>query len=178
MSYEYIKTWRNKMRKHALDAFGGECGICGYRKCTQALEFHHVSPSEKDFSIGSSNIANWSKIVVELRKCVMVCTNCHRELHYGYAKIEDVRFKFDESYANWVYDETHVTYCKKCGNANPFPTYKYCSPKCRESLGYKVDWTNIDLPNLLSSNSYEAIGRMFNVTGAAVKKRAKKLALV
>ena len=166
------------MRNRALEAFGGECGICGYNKCTQALEFHHVTPSEKDFTIGSSNIANWTKIVAELRKCVMVCTNCHRELHYGYAKIEDVRFKFDESYANWVYDEKLITLCKKCGKPNPHPTYKYCSAKCRECVGYKVDWHKIDLKELIANNSYEAIGRMFNITGAAVKKRARKLGLV
>jgi hypothetical protein len=32
---------------------GGECSICGYNKCVAALEFHHLNPSEKDFTISA-----------------------------------------------------------------------------------------------------------------------------
>ena len=177
MSYEHVKNWRHKMREYAIKAFNGECGICGYNKCPHSLEFHHINPSNKDFTIGSSNIANWSKIVIELRKCVMVCSNCHRELHYGFSSIESVKYRFNETYTNWIEREKYIKYCEACGNETKSPSHKYCSDTCRDSRKNKVEWNSIDLSGLLDKYSYEAIGRMYNVTGASVKKRAKKIGL-
>lgn len=54
----------------------------GYNKCIAALEFHHLDPNEKDFGIASSGATRtFEKIKVELDKCIMVCANCHREIH-------------------------------------------------------------------------------------------------
>lgn len=61
---------------------GGSCENCGYNKFISALEFHHIDPSEKDFSI--SNVKTYKltdKIKNELDKCILVCSNCHREIH-------------------------------------------------------------------------------------------------
>jgi hypothetical protein len=61
---------------------GGKCSSCGYNKCIAALEFHHLDPSKKDFSISSSgNTRSWNKVKEELDKCVLLCSNCHREVH-------------------------------------------------------------------------------------------------
>lgn len=66
---------------------GESCKICGYDRCQQALELHHKNPKDKSFDISD---AIYQKIKVtdrqiknELKKCVLVCANCHRELHYG-----------------------------------------------------------------------------------------------
>lgn len=62
---------------------GGKCSMCGYDKCIDALEFHHLDPTEKDFSIASSGYTrSWEKIRNELDKCMLVCSNCHKEIHY------------------------------------------------------------------------------------------------
>lgn len=63
------------------DHMGGKCEICGYDKCLVALEAHHVDPSTKDFSI--SDVASLDRIERELEKCVLLCANCHREVHDG-----------------------------------------------------------------------------------------------
>ncbi len=60
-----------------------ECVVCGYNKCESAIEFHHLDPRKKDFNVGSQRIANVEKIKKELDKCVVLCSNCHRELHAG-----------------------------------------------------------------------------------------------
>lgn len=53
-----------------------------YDKCDQALEFHHIDPNLKDFSIAHVKLTKFSaKIMNELDKCVLLCSNCHREEH-------------------------------------------------------------------------------------------------
>ena len=66
----------------ALEYKGGQCELCGFSKCTEALEFHHVKSSGKDFSISEKGYTrSWKKVKEELDKCIQVCANCHRELH-------------------------------------------------------------------------------------------------
>jgi hypothetical protein len=49
-------------------AFNDKCAICDYSKCPSALEYHHLNPDEKEFSISSFKVAKWEKIVDEARK--------------------------------------------------------------------------------------------------------------
>lgn len=61
-----------------------ECFLCGYKRCSRALHFHHKVPSEKSFSICQSNIADsLEEVKKEILKCVVLCSNCHSELHAG-----------------------------------------------------------------------------------------------
>lgn len=64
---------------------GGQCNKCGYSKCIKALEFHHIDPNEKDFNLTKVRILSWDnqkeRIIKELDKCILVCANCHREIH-------------------------------------------------------------------------------------------------
>lgn len=75
---------RKIIKKWALEYKGKKCCICGYDKCTEALDFHHINPEEKDFILSDRNlILDWNEIKKELDKCVLVCSNCHREIHAG-----------------------------------------------------------------------------------------------
>lgn len=66
----------------AIEYLGGKCETCGYDKCVAALEFHHKDPKEKDFAIGVKGYTRgWETVKRELNKCILVCSNCHRELH-------------------------------------------------------------------------------------------------
>lgn len=73
---------RRKNKELLVEYKGGKCEICGYNKNTHALDFHHIDPNTKEFTI-SRLIANKSleKIKQEVDKCKLVCANCHRELH-------------------------------------------------------------------------------------------------
>ena len=73
-----------------IKEFGGECIKCGYNKNISALEFHHLNSKDKDFHFGSTNTTNIDKIRQELSKCILVCANCHREIHYPYNSIENL----------------------------------------------------------------------------------------
>jgi len=65
--------------KHA----GGCCSICGYAKNLAALVFHHADSSEKDFKLDMRSLSNrkLDPILEEIDKYVLVCANCHAELH-------------------------------------------------------------------------------------------------
>ena len=68
---------------------GGYCQKCGYNKCLKALEFHHLNPSQKDFTISNDHF-RLKDAIEESKKCILICANCHRELHDGLWKIEDI----------------------------------------------------------------------------------------
>ena len=58
------------------------CAICGYNKCDTGLDFHHVNPQDKKFRLNISNMGRKNKALVEeLNKCILLCANCHREIH-------------------------------------------------------------------------------------------------
>ena len=73
---------RRALRAKAVDSLGGACCLCGYQKCLSAFDFHHPDPQGKDFTI-SSAMTSWARISPELEKCVLLCANCHREVHEG-----------------------------------------------------------------------------------------------
>ena len=81
---------RRSMKLQAIKLLGGKCSICGYNKCVDALEFHHENPKEKDFKLGSGNTMSWKEYKKEALKCILVCSNCHKEIHskigYSYNK--------------------------------------------------------------------------------------------
>lgn len=89
---EYLKQAvakrRQKMRALAIEYGGGKCSVCGYKKCTRALSFHHKDPAQKDFGLSARGLTrSWEKTKAELDKCILVCANCHMEIHQGITKI-------------------------------------------------------------------------------------------
>ena len=73
------RRYKNKLR--AIELLGGCCERCGYDKHPAALEFHHRNPEEKSFTIGMVGNKSWSVIVEELKKCELICSNCHNIEH-------------------------------------------------------------------------------------------------
>lgn len=73
---------RKKVRILAVEYKGGQCERCGYDRCIEAFDFHHKDPTQKDFGISSyGHSRSWERVKNELDKCVMLCANCHREIH-------------------------------------------------------------------------------------------------
>jgi 5-methylcytosine-specific restriction endonuclease McrA len=81
---EAVRKRRKKVRQMAIDMGGAKCQLCGYHKCAEALEFHHCHNDRKDFSISNSGHSrSWARVKDEIEKCVLLCANCHREVHSG-----------------------------------------------------------------------------------------------
>lgn len=89
---EYMKLAvikrRKKVRDMALEYKGGCCQICKYSRSKRALSFHHVNPATKEFGISYRGFTrSWDKTKAELDKCILLCMNCHMEIHEGLAKL-------------------------------------------------------------------------------------------
>lgn len=74
------------------DVFGEiTCCVCGYDRCKQAIDCHHIDSSKKDYEIGNlrnSGIKS-ATIRAELEKCVLLCAVCHREYHAGFITLDE-----------------------------------------------------------------------------------------
>ena len=79
-------AYRRAVKRNLIEYKGGKCQICGYNRCQEALEFHHLDPQEKDFTI-SGGTKSFESLKPEVDKCMLLCANCHREIHAGLVKI-------------------------------------------------------------------------------------------
>lgn len=87
--YQCKKCWNSRTSKSGKEKvlslkeeYGGKCTRCGYDKCIDALEFHHLDPTQKEFHLGEARGRNLASLREELNKCILVCRNCHTEIHY------------------------------------------------------------------------------------------------
>ena len=79
-----VQKRRKRVRGMAIKYKGGKCRLCGYCRCKRALEFHHIGSRQKDFGISAKGYTrSWERTKKELDKCLLVCANCHREIHDG-----------------------------------------------------------------------------------------------
>jgi murein tripeptide amidase MpaA len=80
---EYRKFWRGVIKEE----LGFYCSSCGYHKCASALDVHHTEPDKKTFSPAYFMVhmapleQNIKVFIEELSTCIILCSNCHRELH-------------------------------------------------------------------------------------------------
>ena len=80
--YRWQKKARKERKLKLAELLGGKCVICDYHRCAKALEFHHVDESTKeDKGCGLCFLSRWDKLLEEIKKCVLLCSNCHREVH-------------------------------------------------------------------------------------------------
>ncbi len=96
---KYVKNWKKShpeaCKKHAHDRNkrmtlmrkeflmnirnAGNCVKCGYKEHPEILEFHHRNPKEKEINICC--VRDLKSIKKEVKKCDLICPNCHRWFH-------------------------------------------------------------------------------------------------
>lgn len=178
-SSEKVKRWRKNSKNRIVEAMGGECVICGYNKCTTALALHHLDPSKKEIGFGAirANPQSWNKIVEELRKCILVCSNCHAEIHEGITEIPKNVKMFNEEFSQYrvIKKDTYHS-CPVCGNKTNIIN-KYCSLNCAGKSSWRVDWNKIDLQKELQTKSIVKLSEELGCSDGAIHKRLRKLGL-
>jgi DNA-directed RNA polymerase subunit RPC12/RpoP len=81
---------RQVRKQEAIALFGGKCQKCGYDRCYKSLHFHHVDPDKKLFLLSANWEKSFKRIETELKKCILICGNCHQELHDGLWDVEEI----------------------------------------------------------------------------------------
>lgn len=73
---EYMKRMWDERRRKAIIHLGGKCTKCG--SCEE-LEFDHIDPETKSYTIASRPSASNEKFWKEVEKCQLLCNKCHKE---------------------------------------------------------------------------------------------------
>ena len=91
-SYEAQKTRGLARKLRLVKAAGGRCVRCGYDKNLAALTFHHTDADEKSFKLDMRSLSNrkLEAVRMEVAKCILVCQNCHAELHNPHLDLVDL----------------------------------------------------------------------------------------
>jgi transposase len=81
---ERVVEWRRRRKATLVAEAGGRCVVCGYDECHAALEFHHLDPSTKKFSLSMRGVTrSLASSRAEAAKCVLLCANCHAAVESG-----------------------------------------------------------------------------------------------
>ena len=90
---QYILASRKRRRRllnQRIDAIKGAngCALCPENDPV-CLEFHHIDPRTKRFAIGTDKRIGWkwATILAEIKKCAVLCANCHKKVHVGKLKV-------------------------------------------------------------------------------------------
>lgn len=171
-----VSERRREIKRKAVELMGGKCEICGYDKCITALHFHHKNPDQKDFSI-SRSIKSWEKIVEEIQKCSLLCSNCHAEIHFQ-LNLPEILCK--EKLVNAEKRPQKIQKTCECCLVKFYvaPSHSYqkcCSRKCSGQCQNKTNWPNDDvLISKIKTSSVAQVARELKVTGNSITKRLKK----
>jgi transposase len=85
---EQVVRHRRKLKAILVEEAGGRCVLCGYDRNIRALEFHHVDPRDKRFTLSANGVTlSLDALQAEARKCVLLCSNCHAEVEDGVAVV-------------------------------------------------------------------------------------------
>jgi transposase-like protein len=88
---EAVVRRRRRVKAILVEEAGGRCRICGYDRYDGALVFHHVSPETKAFGVAEGGMArSLARLRAEVRKCVLLCSNCHAEVENGRTSLSGI----------------------------------------------------------------------------------------
>ena len=176
----YVDKRRKKLKQLAVAYKGGKCVICGYNKCVASLDFHHIS--DKSFGIGSRGFTrSWEILKPELDKCILVCRNCHGEIHWGDVTITSQMLiaQGSDLEPTRYFERPKTSYNKVCKHClGDYSTLRsnqiYCTDNCRHLADRKIDRPSQDeLEDMLKTMSYCAVGRKYGVSDNAIRKWEK-----
>ena len=111
-----------------------------------------------------------------MKKCALLCANCHREVHYRISSLEDIQFdnkKIDKKLKFLInYNSSNFISCKICGKRISYRAThcRDCSPELKRTVERPEP---LQLAKEIVENSFEAVGRKYGVSGNAIKKWCK-----
>ena len=182
MSYERVKNFRIRLKERIVYVMGDSCQCCGYDRLNSALELHHLNSQEKEFTLGQNTNISWNSAKEEIQKCILVCANCHREIHAGLIDNSTLQSSFNIERAleidKLVDDVKHkkITFCKSCG-AEIYKGSELCI-QCFAQQRRIVDRPNrTELKEMIRTIPFTQIAKQYNVSDNAIRKWCKSVNL-
>lgn len=79
----YFKIRKERVSQNVEEIIGGyRCWMCGYDRCKRNIHFHHIYSETKLFGLTTRELMlGWDRVWAEMQKCVVLCSNCHGEVH-------------------------------------------------------------------------------------------------
>jgi hypothetical protein len=188
---KYVKSWCQRRKEDLVKLFGDKCFFCELESYPQVYDFHHITDN-KDFNI-SGKTKSFEKLIEEAKKCIMLCSNCHRLVHSNILKIDmyyetildenkikNLITQYDENKKRSYFKKTKrqkQNLCLRCGKETK--NEKFCSVKCSSLSQRKVERPlREELEILLITKSKSEIARNFGVSSNAVNKWIKNYGVV
>lgn len=177
-----ITNYRKRRKNNLIQVCGGKCCICGYNKTNSALEFHHIDPSKKDYGIAQGTCHDLEKDLQEVQKCILVCANCHREIHDGLYNEEQLKQLqiFDEEVANQLRQDKiklqtkNVYICLSCGKEITRYSKSGLCKECAKKESRVIQRpSREELKILIRKKSFTEIARIYEVSDNAIRKWCK-----
>ena len=160
-----VSRRRRELKIKAVEYKGGKCSKCGYNKCINALQFHHVDRSTKEFGISSKGFSkSWDAIKKELDKCDILCSNCHAEEHSN--EVEEIpytRFSKESIYCSCC--DKELKYKNKNNLCNTCYSITRRKVKNRPSKELLIEELKI--------SNYTNIGKKYGVSDNTIRKWIK-----
>lgn len=177
MSAQAVSEFRRRRKKNLIRVCGEKCCLCGYNKTISALEFHHIHPEMKKFGIASGNCHNLEDDLLEIKKCVLVCANCHREIHDGLYSDEELEHEkiFIDSIADELRQEREEKkyYCKSCGKELSQENQSKLCRECYKKSQRENRPSRLELKEMIRTMPFTKIGERFGVSDNAIRKWCK-----
>jgi hypothetical protein len=172
----HAQTIRGFKRKiYFVNLLGGKCEICGYNKNLSVFNFHHKNPNEKKFRLDMRSMSNKSfeSLETEIKKCSLLCSNCHAELHNPELNILNVNSILENNEYSYKLktNKRFTKYCK-CGVEILYDSKKCID--CENKSRMKENKPTIDqLKKDLKNNTQTKIAQKYNVSRATIKRWLK-----
>lgn len=177
---ENVTLFRKRRKENLIKLCGGRCCLCGYDKCSGALEFHHIDPQTKSYQLSSGNCHKIEDDIAEAKKCLLVCANCHREIHNGFYENQNL-FQYQQIDAKieqelLTLNKAEQRFCLDCKKViTRFSSSGYCA-SCAQKHRRKVDNrpSREELKKLIRELPFTQIADQYEVSDNAIRKWCDK----
>lgn len=182
MSVSATTEYRKRRKLNLIKVSGSQCNLCGYHKSINALEFHHIDASQKNYGIATKGTCHdLESDLTEIKKCILVCANCHREIHDGNYTVEELwqLQQYSEKIANEVRQEkiNNISktyyYCLECGKLITKNKTCLCFDCVRKQNRVCDRPAREELKDLIRKYPFTAIAKTYGVSDNAVRKWCK-----